>query len=174
MQLIKKRLINGIPDRREGFELLKVFEHLYATQSLGSAGVAFTTTTWQTTNAVPYLINGVTYTKAAVSTQAVPTSLAWTGVASTFNAGAFVIALDSSGAITLFTTAITSSTASAANALAALVWPVIPENFCVIGAVIIQSTTANTTFTPGTTNLNAAGITSTFINTQGPFYPAIA
>ena len=174
MQLIKKRLINGIPDRREGFELLKVFAHLFETQCLLSAGFTFTLATWQTTNAIPYLINGVTYTKAAVTTQAVPAALAWAGVAGTFNTGAFVVAADITGALTTFTSAVTASTISAANSLASLVWPVIPETFCVLGAVIIQSTTANTTFTPGTTVLNAAGITTTFINTVGPFYPAIA
>lgn len=173
MQLIKKRLL-ALPDRREAFELTKVFESLFSTQSLGSAGVAFTTSTWQTTNTVPYLINNVLSIKPVLSAQAVPAALAFPGTASTFNAGAFLIALDSAGNVTTFTTAVTASTSSAANALSSIVWPIVPETYCVIGAIVIQSTTAATPFVPGTTALNAAGITSTFINTQGPFFPAIA
>ena len=170
MLAIKKRLQQAFPTN-DRFQLLKAFESLFNTQALSSGGLTFTTTTWQTAAAVPYLINNVTFTKAVFTTQAVPTSIAWTGAASTFNAGAFLIGLDSAGTVTTYPSAVTASTVSAAATLGLLVYPQVPDNVCVIGTIIIQATTANTTFTPAVTALNAAGITTTFINTVGPFFP---
>ena len=170
MQGIKKRLQQAFPTN-DRFQLLKAFESLFNTQALASGGLTFTTTTWQTANVIPYQIANVTFTKAVVVTQAVPASITWGAVASTFQAGAFVIAVDNVGTISTYTSAVTSSVVTAAAALGLLVWPQVPDTVCVIGQILIQSTTAATAFTPGVTALNAIGITTTFINTVGPFFP---
>jgi len=51
------------------------------------------------------------------------------------------------------------------------VWPKVPPGYAVIGAIVISTGTANTTFTAATTALDAAGITVDYINVQGPFFP---
>ena len=165
---IKKRLIT-LPDRFTSFELQKVFEQCYNTQCLNSAGVTASgaVATWSTANAVTYVINGVTLSKAALATQAVPTACALTAVG--FQAVVFMVGLDAYGNMTTYVGPVASSSSSAADALSKLFYPQIPDGICVIGGVIIQS--AATAFVPGTTLMNAAGITPVPISTVGPFFP---
>jgi hypothetical protein len=164
---IKKRLIT-LPNAREAFELQKVFEQCYNTQCLSSAAITASgaVATWST-SAVTYVVNGVTVAKGALTTQAVPAAAALT--ATGFQAVVFMIGLDVAGNVTTYTSAVATSTSTAADALSKLVYPQIPDGVVVIGGVIIQSNA--TAFTPGSTNFNAAGITAVAFNTVGPFFP---
>ncbi len=175
MQAIKKRLINGAQNSRESFELMKAIESLFNTQNLVSPGLAIKSggaSPQFLTGALTYLLNGQLYQKVASAAVSVTAAISWTGVASTYNAGAWLVAVDAGLNITLFASNVTSTTASAAAALQGIVWPMVPETYCVIGAIIVNTSTANTTFTGGTTNLDAAGLTVTYLNFTGPFYPA--
>lgn len=163
---------------QQTYGLQKVFEALFNTQSLGNAGLAINAgaaATWKMTNsaALVYVIGGQAYRKAAVTAQAVPSAISWTGVASTYNAGAFLITLDSSGTVTTIPSSVVSTTASQAAAVAGISWPQVPVGSVVIGAIVISTSTANTTFTAGTTALDAAGISVDYINVQGPFFPTV-
>lgn len=176
MEKIKKFLMAGQPGAAKPEDIFRAVQDLFARQCLGSAALAINGAagpTWKMTNAaaLPYLINGTLLTKTAATAQAVPTAVSWAAVASTYNAGGFLIALDNAGNIVTFPTNITSTTTSAAAALAAIVWPVVPDTYCVIGAIVINNTAANTAFTGGTTNLDAANIGVNYINVTGPFYP---
>lgn len=174
MQYLKKR-ISQMEPKADNLSLAKIFENLFNTQCLGSAVLAInagSAATWKMTNgsALPYLINGVSFSKAAATAQAVPTAITWAAVASTFNAGGFLIGLDSAGAVSTYPTNVTSA-ASAAAALAGIVWPAVPDNVCVIGGVIVTNSAANTAFTGATTALDAANISTLYFNTTGPFFP---
>jgi hypothetical protein len=165
---IKKRLIT-LPNSREAFELLKVFEQFYNNQSLTSvvpvAGGAVAT--WSTTNASVYLVNGTPKTVAALATQAVPAAAAL--IATGYQNVAVVIGQDAQGATTTYVSAVATSATSAADALSKLVFPQIPDGIVVIGGFIIQSNA--TAFVPATTLFNAAGITTIVFSTVGPFFP---
>ena len=174
MQFLKKR-IAVMESKADNYSLAKIFENLFNTQCLGSAGLAInagSAATWKMTNAaaLPYEIGGVTYSKVAATAQAVPTAITWAAVASVFNAGGFLIGLDSAGAVSTYPTNVTSA-ASAAAALAGVSWPAVPDNICVIGGLIIANSAANTAFTGATTALDAANISVLYFNTTGPFFP---
>lgn len=57
--------------------------------------------------------------------------------------------------------------------LAAVVVPTIPANVAVIGCAVISNGTGSA-FTPGTTALDTASLTVTYINTIGDFSPNMA
>lgn len=167
---IKKRL-QVLPNSREAFELLKALEQCYNTQCLGSAGLAInaaTTPTWKMTNAsaLPFIINGVLATKAAATAQAIPAAAALSATGQ--NAVMVTVGLDITGALNLFTSPV-STAPNAVAALAGIIPAQVSDGIAVIGQIIIQSNA--TAFTPGTTNLDAAGITVTYVNTTGPFFP---
>lgn len=181
---LKKRLIT-LPNAREAFELMKVFEQCYNTQCLTSAGLVAggAVATWSTGNVVTFILNNVLMTRAALAAQAIPAAAALTS--SGFQAVLITIGLvaDPAGSgtpsVQLFTGPVATSANSAADALGKVVPPMITsggtnaapigDGVVVIGQILIQS--AATTFTPGVTLLNAAGITVTPINIVGPFFP---
>lgn len=174
MQYQKKR-ISQMEPKADNLSLGKIIESFYDTQCLGSAVLdinAGSAATWKMTNAaaLPYVINGVTFAKTAATAQAVPSAITWAGVASVFNAGGFLVGLDSAGTVSTYPTNVTSA-ASAAAALAGIKWPAVPEGICVIGGVIVRNTAANTAFTAATTALDAANISTLYFNTIGPFFP---
>lgn len=175
MEKIKRFLVQDGPVAMQ-FGVQKSFQDLFARQPLASAALAInaaSAATWKMGNAtaLPYLVDGRLATKAAATAQAVPTAISWAAVASTFNAGGFLIALDAAGTVFTYPTNVTASTVSSANALAGLVWPVVPEDKCVIGAIVVYNTAVNTAFTGNTTALDAANIGVQYINAVGPFYP---
>lgn len=175
MLFIKKLIAQFAPEHKN-FGLVQLFKSLYSTQCLGSAVLAInagSAATWKMTNSValPYLINDVMYRKAAATAQAVPTQITWSAVASTYNAGAFLIGLDNAGNVSTYPTNVTATTTSQAAAVAGIVWPAVPEGVAVIGAIVISTSAANTAFTGATTALDAANITVDYINIQGPFFP---
>ncbi len=166
MQIIKKRL-NAIYNRQEVIEIMHCFESLFNTQNLVSTALTAGAAATFGGSAGMYMLNGQIYTLASFTTQAVPASLALS--ATGFNAAAFYVGVDKTGTISTYASNISSSTVSAANALATVDLPAIPDGIVILGLYVIQS--AATAFTPGTTLLNAAGITTTVINTVGPLYP---
>lgn len=175
MEKIKRFLVQDGPVAMQ-LGVMRSFQDLFARQSLASAALAInagSAATWKMGNtaALPYLINGQFLTKAAATAQAVPTAITWAAVASTFNAGGFLVALDAAGTVFTYPTNVTASTVSSANALAGLVWPTVPDDKCVIGAIVVYNTAANTAFTGATTALDAANIGAQYISTVGPFYP---
>lgn len=173
MQVQRIRL-NSLSNTKDAFELGKAFENLFRTQALNSGNLRIqggsAAATWQTQNALIYVLDGVTYSLAAQSSQAVPTAITWSAVASTFQAGAFLITVDAGGTVRTIPTNIGVGT-SAALALQGIVWPPVPLGQVVFGIVLIANSAANTAFTGATTNLDAANISTTFINISEPFYP---
>lgn len=173
MQVQRLRL-NALSNKQDAMELGRAFENLFRTQALNSGNLRIqggsAAPTWQTQNAIIYTIEGVTYSLAAQSSQAVPSAITWTAVASTFQAGAFLITADAGGTVRTIPTNVGTGT-SAALALQGIVWPPVPIGQVVTGIVIIANSAANTAFTAATTNLDAANISTTFINVSEPFFP---
>lgn len=172
MEKIKTFLV-GIAAALLPETLLRALGCLYQTQNLVSPGLAIKSgggSPQHLTGAIQYLINGVLYTKAAVAAADLPATISWTGAASVYNAGGWIVGVDSGGNLSYYATNVTSA-ASAASALAGIRWPTVPQGIAVIGAIVVYTSTANTTFTAATTNLDATGLTTLYLNTVGPFYP---
>lgn len=120
-----------------------------------AAGVARGTTAAKakTVNTITYAIDGKILTKAG-------TDDFWTlsgSVVAISSWQKYVLLIDAAGAASIL-----AGTASAVSA-AAVTLPALPASKAVVG-VITVATDGVTTFTPGTTALNAAGITATFID----------
>jgi len=183
LQTIKKRLIDGVFSTGEMYALLKSFEGLFSTQNLVSPGLAIKTggsSPQFQTGAISYVIGGTLYQKAAVAASNVPAALSWTGAAGVYNAGALLLTVDNAGNLYTYVSNIASSSTSMAVAIQGIQWPWVQDassatgvagGQAVIGAIIVATNVANTTFTGGTTNLDTAAITTTYINITGPFYP---
>lgn len=173
MEKIKRFLVQDGPVAMQ-LGVMRSFQDLFARQPLASAALAInaaTAATWKMGNAtaLPYLVNGVLGLKTAATAQAVPAAITWPAVAATFQAAAFHVALDINGNVVTFPSAVATG-ASQANALAGIVWPVVPEQYCVIGSIVVYNTAANTAFTAGTTALDAANIGVQYINYLDAFY----
>jgi len=128
---------------------------------LNSAGLAIKTSSSavaKSANAITAIIDGVLVSKAAADMAA----LVGTIPASKF--GLFVFSINASG--TLVTTPGTLNGA----AIGDLVFPTIPSGNVVIGFIVVQNGSASA-FTGGTTALDAANITTTYVNTPFPFNP---
>lgn len=148
------------------------------TLALNSGGLAAGTTagTVKTAAAINYILDGQFYTKAITDNM----SIAYTGpqvyqapggvgtINGSFTGGPngstrlFLLCLNAAGALSVVPGAIVDSADLAAGRVP-LQFPDEPFNVCVIGALRV-AVTANTTFTPGSTGLSAAGVTSSFIN----------
>lgn len=148
--------------------------------ALASGALANGTTagTIKTTVAVPYFIDGIFQTAKAITdniafTVAVPavagngysTNGAFTGITGPGNPGStrlYGVFLDTAGAVSFVPGAVVNSLELAAGT-APLQFPAFQRNKACIGFVRI-ALTAGTTFIPGTTALNAAGVTTTYLN----------
>lgn len=135
-----------------------------------ACAIATTTTQAKTTNATFYKVDGTLKSKAA-------TDNLWTPTGGVLAAGSFrkyLLLLDGSGTASVFSS--NDSTVSAA----ACTWPFgtsIPWDGKGIIGTLTVATDATHTFTPGVGNtaLNAAGITSTFVDGEdGTICPMIA
>jgi hypothetical protein len=115
--------------------------------------------TYKTTATVTFVIDGVFKSKAGTDNLAFSTGHTPVGPGKSC---LFLICLNANGdASTVQGLAVT--TADVTAGAVSLQWPSAPNNAAVIGAVRVD-TNASTTFTPGTTDLGAAGITDTFFN----------
>lgn len=119
--------------------------------ALGAAGLAEGTnaSTIQTVNAIDFSIGGRLYSKAATDNIAMTAAAAQAAEMYCM----YLVSINASG-----TVKITKGTDVATDTA---VLPAVPASEAVIGAFKIL-TAAGTTFTSGTTDLSAAGITATF------------
>lgn len=147
------------------------------TVNLVAAGLAEGTNanTIQIANDIKYTIDGRFYAKSTTDNIAISYSGAsvYQAAAGGVQAvsGAFtgqvggstriyLICLDTAGAVSIVPGPIVNSTELAAGTVA-LQFPDAPKGVCPIGAMRI-ALTAGTTFTPGSTDLSATGVTDTF------------
>lgn len=131
-----------------------------ATLAINAASAA----TFKTTGAYAYLVDGVYKAKAALAAQAFSAGHAVQPIGQTIY---YVVGLDSAGTVTTY-----QGAAASANAMAAAVQlgqsaasvpgsiPDVPNGVTPVGLIKVVTTSA--AFTPGTTALDAAGITVTF------------
>lgn len=163
MQAIKKRLLQ-LPNTREAFEFLKVFESLFNTQVLSQAGLAINAAlspVVKATNAFSATVAGTLVYKAA---NTVMTALGGATVL-TLNYQIWVFAIDAIG--NLYTYAGTP-----AASLASVSVPIVPESpvQAVVGSLVLYNGTASS-FVPGTTALDTALLVPVYNNATGPFFP---
>lgn len=126
----------------------KVTQILTGTRNHAKAGLAIGTTKSKVKTAVAtfYSIGGVMYTKAITDDLFVLAGAAFAGATRIW-----VLCLDASG------------TASAVLGTSTSEFPDIPDTVCPIGYIKVVAA-AGTTFTPGTTLLDAANITTTYVD----------
>ena len=140
----------------------------------GALAAGTTSGTIKTTATVTYTVNGQFYSKAATDNL----SIAYTGPSvysanNTAANGSFVgttggstrlyaVYLDAAGNVVVEPGAIVNSAELAAGT-AALHFPGTKRNMTCVGVVRV-AVTASTAFVPGTTALNASGVTTTYLN----------
>lgn len=138
------------------------FRDNYAT-TCGVVAEGTNANTFKTTQAVSYSIAGLAYYKAATD------NLAFTaGHTALGNSQrcAFFVALDTAGNVTTIQGDIVTPSPSG-NQLRAAEVPN-PTDRVVIGAIVVTTGSA-ATFTPGSTDLSAAGVTGTYYNFIGDY-----
>ena len=124
--------------------------------SLGNAGLAEGTNanTIKTTVAVDYVIDSVVYSKAITDNIAM-TAQPVQAVSTTCQ---YAVTINAAG-----TVAIRKGTEQPTGSGFPLTWPNIPATDAVLGAIKVV-TGAAATFTSGSTDLSAAGVTATYVN----------
>lgn len=149
-----------------------------ATMALASGALAAGTTagTVKTTVAVPYVLDGQFYSKAITdnisiaytgpSVYQAPTGVSSINGSFTGQVGGatrlYLLCFDAAGSVSVTPGKIVNSADLAAGRVS-LEFPDAPYNQCVFGAVRVQCN-AGVTFVPGTTALNAAGVTASYLN----------
>ena len=149
-----------------------------ATLALASGALAAGTTagTVKTTVAIPYTLDGQFYSKAITDNIAIaytgpevyqaPTGVGSVNGAFTGGIGGatrlYLLCFNAAGTVSVTPGKIVNSAELAAGRVS-LDFPDAPFNQCPFGAVRI-ALTANTSFIPGTTALNAAGVTASYLN----------
>jgi hypothetical protein len=109
-------------------------------------------------NTTTYRVNGQIYTTTAA--EVALTGAAYGGAAVT--ARGWYVLVDNAGTLSVSASANATGVNEAA-AKAAVVWPALPANASVLGAVVVATDGAHA-FTPGTTHLDATGMTTTYYN----------
>ena len=163
MQLIKHRLL-AMCDRREAFELIKVFESLFNTQCLGQAGLAINAAASPSVKAsvaFSALANGVLVYQPAATLMA---ALGGATLA-TLQYQMWIFTIDGAGVLRTYA-------GVPALTLAGVQIPTVPEvpQQAMIGSLVLYNGTA-APFIPGTTALDVALLVPVYNNTTGPFYP---
>jgi len=141
------------------------------TASFGKAGLAEGTnpSTIKTTIAVSYAINGIAYQKVITDNIAMNALAAQSQLTTCL----YAVDIDSAGAITLSKgpEVLTADLAGGVNGIAVLKEPAAVANKARLGVVKVATASA-TTFTSGTTDLSAAGITASYTDyIGGPVRP---
>lgn len=163
MQLIKHRLL-AMSDRREAFELTKVFESLFNTQCLGQAGLAINgaaSAAVKAGSAFSAVVNGVLVYAPANTVMAALTG----ATLATLQYQIWIFTIDGAGVLRTFA-------GTPALTLAGVQVPTVPEvpQQAMIGSLVLYNGTA-APFVPGTTALDTALLVPAYNNTTGPFYP---
>lgn len=132
--------------------------------------------TVKTTNALTYSVNGVLYTKTALAAQSIAVTHRYDGSAvSTANPAytqpisssvVYLVCLNAAGTVAVVQGTYAGQTVTDANNLSKIVTgtgaaPVEPDGYTCIGTITVE-TNASATFIPGTTALDAAGVTATY------------
>lgn len=132
----------------------------------------------QTTNAATYSVGGVLYSKSALNDQAATVTHRFNGDAVTTADPAYVqpsntkvkyvVALDAAGNVAVVQGSYAGQTIAFKADLSKVLtgtgdFPAEPAGYTAIGYFTVE-TNASATFTPGTTALNAAGVTATFFD----------
>ena len=130
-------------------------------QSAGLAIKAGGNALAKSVNAINAIIDDVVIAKAA-------SDMAALGGATvpTANYQVYVFCVDVSGNLTTLA-------GTYAATLAGVIWPTVPDGVAVIGFAIVQNATGSN-FVPGTTALDTASLTVTYVNTSFPFIPGMA
>ena len=152
-----------------------------ATFTITSGVLAAGTTagTVKTTAAAAYALDGVHYSKAITDNISIaytgpevyqaPTGVGASNGSFTGGVGGatrlYLLCFNAAGTVSVTPGRIVNSADLAAGRVG-LDFPDAPYNQCPFGAVRI-AVTANTSFIPGTTALNAAGVTTTYLNLAG-------
>lgn len=126
------------------------------------AGLAAGTTTSKvkSANSVEYSINGKLYSKAASDPLDTPTG----SDQGSDSKALYLFSLDSGGNVTCTQSEIVGSSET-------VHWPDLPSDQAPIGGIKVV-TNSTTTFSPGSTNLGASGVTTTYYDLQ--LVPAVA
>lgn len=130
---------------------------------LTSAGLAIKTggsALAKSANTITCFINGTLVSKAASDMAAFSGSNVATG-----SKNIYVFCIDASGTLTTLA-------GTAATTLAGVLMPTIVANTAVIGFAIVDNATGSN-FVPGTTALDTASLTVTYVNTVGDFTPGV-
>lgn len=134
------------------------------TLCLSSAGLAIGGTASKVKLAAPngagtdFAINGLLYHKADADDVF---TLSGTALAAS-EACVFLMCLNSSGTASIVQGEIVD-TQDVENGVAVVSFPAVPADKCAVGAVLVE-TSSTGAFTPGTTELSAAGVTDTYLN----------
>lgn len=121
--------------------------------------------------AIPFSIGGKMYTKAVVSGGTTPTTDGNTGLAMTLvanQAAAFVWGVNAAGTVSVYKGATQTYTDTSANSTPCPL-PTLPDNVAPLAVVVIKGgSTVSGTWTFGSSNWNATGITvDTVVNLAG-------
>lgn len=133
------------------------------TGALSTAGLGIGSTATQVSLAAPngagtdYAIAGIAYHKADAASVAITAATAQAADTTCL----YLVCLDSGGTLSTVKGDDVLNTALDAGTTV-LHWPAQPANLCAIGAIKVK--TVAVTFTAGTTNLSAAGVTDTYYN----------
>lgn len=133
----------------------------------GYSALAAGTTTTTTFGATNYRIGAKTYTKAAGSNTATPTTDARTGSAFTAlqlgDACVFVFAFNAAGTFQCYQGPVVTGYKYASN-IEPLYFPTIPDTSCVIGYEIVHILSTGSAWTMGVSNqASVTGVTKTFV-----------
>lgn len=140
------------------------------TQSFVKTGlIAGTTTTYTTTVATDFIINGKFGTQFAVKTnQATPTTDLRTGAAFPALAAsegvAIVFGVIAAGTVVAVQGGIQTLDSTSGEFIVAPSFPSIPATMCPIGYVIVQNGSTGSAWTLGASNWTATGVTDTWVN----------
>lgn len=162
MENLSRRL-SGLSDKSDAYDLFKILSDVYNrlnSVTLTSGGLAIkagSSALAKTASAALITIKGVMRSFGAADMPAL------TGIILTLNYNVAVFSVDSAG--TSYT-----DMGTAAASVVGVKFPNLPATRTILGFVLIYNG-AGTTFTCGTTALDAASVTTTYVNTLGAFDP---
>lgn len=141
---------------------------LTANLSTGLLTATGAETVHDTTQTMNYAINGVLYRKTAITDGATPTTDYKTAVAfvalAADKACVFVWGLNSSGAVKVVQGDVVSVDGDTDRPLVRPAIPDIPDDICPIAYQVVQTNGASSSWTFGTSNWNATGVTDAIVD----------
>lgn len=129
--------------------------------SAGLAIKAGTSALAKSVNTITVIIDDVIVQKAAADMAALGGSVVADG-----SKNVYVFCVDAAGTLTTLN-------GTPAATLAAITWPTVPDGVAVVGFLIVANGTGSN-FTPGTTALDTASLTTTYVNTPFAFFPGLS